>query len=97
MPLYTPSPAPWRAAEHGSGAAIVDANGYRIASLRYQGNSVSMKVSADQCWANHRLMIAAPDLLHALRTLYSKTNCQDQATIDLVCAALQRATYGDNL
>lgn len=60
------SPAPWRTGAHGGGLAIVDANGVRIASVRYSDSVISMKVTFEQQQANLRLMRTAPDLLVAL-------------------------------
>lgn len=44
----------------------MDANGVRIASVRYSDSVISMKVTFEQQQANLRLMRTAPDLLVAL-------------------------------
>lgn len=60
------SPGPWTVGDHSGGAAIVNAEGHRIASLAWGRGSVSMKVGSVEGAANLRLMVAAPELLRAL-------------------------------
>lgn len=95
------SPAPWQPSDHSGGAAIADARGYRIASLAYGSNSVSMKIGIDEANANHRLMLAAPALRAACIRLLTTvglnqddTDPEDYAAIDEARSALALAEPG---
>lgn len=104
-----PSPAPWSLGAWGhNGSGIDDANGHRIAGLRWAGGSVSMRVTFEEWLANGRLMVAAPDLLAALELVADRLElwtagaeagpglAADRWAVERARAAIVRATTGGN-
>ena len=95
--LTNHSPAPWKYQEQVAyGRNIYDADGRWIGQAmgdHGRTNGAGFP-SNDQCLSNATLMVAAPELLHALRTVVEMEGARfdDFRTMKIANAAIAKAT-----